>query len=350
MLSRRGARIVHGATMATMPLGDLDATIAATRRVMSGPVDTVVFTTGIGVRSWFAAAERTVSTRSCAWRWPGSRRRPRSEGRTCGPVRGPRDRLDDPERDERRGVRPARRRRRRRPAAGRAARWRTTTVRRCHAGPRTGRDHRRAHLRVAPARRASRRRSGCSRRRRPVSSTPSRSRVPTPCTTRSSWAPTPAGLIAAFDDGVVAAAVGPVTAQALRSHGVDRVLEPAACSARLDGPRRSSANWRAGPGSWISGVCWRRWQGTALIDPDGAEVELTRGESRLLTRLAARAPTVVPKVALVEHGSDEHAAEAAIARLRAKLGPLARASGPCAAAATPARCRSPPTSRRPTSS
>ncbi|MET0578847.1 MAG: uroporphyrinogen-III synthase, partial [Ilumatobacteraceae bacterium] len=57
MLTRRGARVVHGATMATQVLGDLDATIAATRAVMSAPVDTVLFTTGIGVRSWFAAAQ-----------------------------------------------------------------------------------------------------------------------------------------------------------------------------------------------------------------------------------------------------------------------------------------------------
>ena len=57
MLSRRGARVVHGPTMATTLLGDLDATIQATRLVMSAPVDMVVFTTGIGVRSWFAAAE-----------------------------------------------------------------------------------------------------------------------------------------------------------------------------------------------------------------------------------------------------------------------------------------------------
>ena len=30
----------------------------------------------------------------------------------------------------------------------------------------------------------------------------------------------------------------------------------------------------------------------------------------------------MPKAALVEHGADDHAAEAAVARLRAKLGPL----------------------------
>jgi DNA-binding response OmpR family regulator len=68
-----------------------------------------------------------------------------------------------------------------------------------------------------------------------------------------------------------------------------------------------------------------RWQGLALLADDSSENELaalTRGEARLLSILVRRAPTVVPKAALVEHGSDDHAAEAAVARLRAKLGPL----------------------------
>ena len=57
MLSRRVAQVVHGATMATSLLGDLDETLAATHRVLAEPVDTVVLTTGIGTRPWFAAAE-----------------------------------------------------------------------------------------------------------------------------------------------------------------------------------------------------------------------------------------------------------------------------------------------------
>ncbi len=57
MLTRRGARVLHGPTMSTTLLDDLDATIDATRRVLGGPVDVVVFSTGIGVRSWFGAAE-----------------------------------------------------------------------------------------------------------------------------------------------------------------------------------------------------------------------------------------------------------------------------------------------------
>lgn len=57
LLTRRGARVVHGATMATSLLGDLAATSAATERVLRGDVDVTIITTGIGIRSWFAAAE-----------------------------------------------------------------------------------------------------------------------------------------------------------------------------------------------------------------------------------------------------------------------------------------------------
>ena len=56
MLSRRGARVLHGPTMTTELLGDLDATIAATQQLLAEPVDLAILTTGIGVRSWFGAA------------------------------------------------------------------------------------------------------------------------------------------------------------------------------------------------------------------------------------------------------------------------------------------------------
>ena len=50
--------------------------------------------------------------------------------------------------------------------------------------------------------------------------------------------------------------------------------------------------------------------------------ELTASEVRLLRTLVGRAPAVLSKALLVEPGADEHAVEAAVARLRAKLGPL----------------------------
>ncbi len=131
-----------------------------------------------------------------------------------------------------------------------------------------------------------------------------------------------ARLAAALTDDVLAVAVGPVTAEALQRHGVARVVQPErarlgsmvhALVAQLDAQTRRLCH----------GGAEVRWQGTSLIDESGAETELTRGEARLLATLVDCAPQVVPKSALVDDGLDDHAAEAAVARLRGKLGPLA---------------------------
>ena len=128
-------------------------------------------------------------------------------------------------------------------------------------------------------------------------------------------------LADAFDRDVLAVAVGPVTADSLRQFGVTRVVEPE--RARLGSMIRALTGCLEERARTLTHEdTSRRWQGTALIDEAGREIELTRGEARLLAALVHRAPTVVPKAALVEHGADDHAAEAAVARLRAKLGPL----------------------------
>jgi len=57
LLRRRGADVVLGAVVCTRPFGDDGALRAATEAVLTGPPDVVVATTGIGMRSWFAAAE-----------------------------------------------------------------------------------------------------------------------------------------------------------------------------------------------------------------------------------------------------------------------------------------------------
>jgi uroporphyrinogen-III synthase len=133
-----------------------------------------------------------------------------------------------------------------------------------------------------------------------------------------------AALVAAFDADVLAVAVGPVTAEALRDRGVGRLLQPA--RARLGSMVHALVEWLEDRATVLRHGPWPvRWQGLALLAADGSETELaelTRGEARLLSILVRRAPTVVPKTSLVEHGSDDHAAEAAVARLRAKLGPL----------------------------
>lgn len=59
LLERRGAEVVRGSVLAVdagaVAEGELRAT---TERVLAEPVDVLVATTGIGVRGWFAAAER----------------------------------------------------------------------------------------------------------------------------------------------------------------------------------------------------------------------------------------------------------------------------------------------------
>jgi uroporphyrinogen-III synthase len=57
LLERRGARVLHGPTIRTLPLHDDDEWFAATRELIADPPDLVVLTTAIGVRSWLGAAE-----------------------------------------------------------------------------------------------------------------------------------------------------------------------------------------------------------------------------------------------------------------------------------------------------
>ena len=54
LLPRQGATVVHGPVMRTTPLSAADAAMRATEAALSGPIDIVVLTTGIGTRSWFA--------------------------------------------------------------------------------------------------------------------------------------------------------------------------------------------------------------------------------------------------------------------------------------------------------
>ncbi len=54
---RRGARVLHGPTMATQYLDDEAALRSATGEVLARPPDVVIATTGIGLRAWFEAAQ-----------------------------------------------------------------------------------------------------------------------------------------------------------------------------------------------------------------------------------------------------------------------------------------------------
>jgi uroporphyrinogen-III synthase len=57
LLRRRGAKVLHGPAIRTIPLADDERLAAATASVIERPPDVVVLLTGLGTRGWFAAAE-----------------------------------------------------------------------------------------------------------------------------------------------------------------------------------------------------------------------------------------------------------------------------------------------------
>lgn len=57
LLRRRGARVLHGPSMATQYLAEDEALRRATQAVLAQPPDYLVATTGIGMRAWLEAAQ-----------------------------------------------------------------------------------------------------------------------------------------------------------------------------------------------------------------------------------------------------------------------------------------------------
>jgi uroporphyrinogen-III synthase len=57
LLARRGARVVYAPAIRIVPLSDDAELVAATRTVLAEPVDLVVATTGVGFRGWLEAAD-----------------------------------------------------------------------------------------------------------------------------------------------------------------------------------------------------------------------------------------------------------------------------------------------------
>ena len=57
LLRRRGAEVLHGPSIRTLPLGPERGLRLATDEVIARPPDFVIANTGIGMRSWFAAAD-----------------------------------------------------------------------------------------------------------------------------------------------------------------------------------------------------------------------------------------------------------------------------------------------------
>src|SRR5947208_13714405 len=57
LLRRRGASVVHGPSIRTLPLGSDELLSSATEAVIAKPPDILLANTGIGIRAWFEAAD-----------------------------------------------------------------------------------------------------------------------------------------------------------------------------------------------------------------------------------------------------------------------------------------------------
>jgi len=326
MLAKRGASVLVGPVMQSVPLDDLDATIGATREIVDTSVDVVVLTTGVGTRSWMGVAELAGLDDQLITATRGA----------YVMARGPKARSAAI-------------------AAGMDVVW--------HAASETG-EEMIEHLagrgvtgqrivlqrdggldqpdRLATAMRAL----GAEvvevpvyRWKLPDDVQPAQRLIAAVAAGRVDaltftsaiavdnffeLVPDEQAVRAAFADSCLAVAVGPVTAAALRRAGVGRVAEPE--RARLGSMIQAVVNALAGRARLLDfDGCTAAWQGLALSVDGCPPATLTTGEARLLEALLAKAPAVVPKEQLVDAGSDVHAAESAVTRLRSKLGPLGAA-------------------------
>ncbi|MFL6204052.1 MAG: uroporphyrinogen-III synthase [Acidimicrobiales bacterium] len=323
MLARRGATVVHGPVMRTGLLHDAGETLDATRRALCARADVIVLSTGIGTRSWLGVAEshgldgavRAWAADALVWsRGPKARSAAIASGievhwqavtETSAEVvaelaaRGVAGKRVVVQRDGSSAPRLAE------SIAALGADTVDVPVYRWDppedAGP---------GIRLLEA--------TAARRVHAVTFTCAYA-----VDRAFDLAPDPDALRAALDGPVAAAAVGPVCARALRAHGVTTVVQPG--RARLGAMVQALVTALSARHRVLSADGPElRWQGDLLFG-DGHEAALTPTEARVLEVLVERAPGVVPKADLVEPGRDLHAAEAAVARLRTKLGPLAPA-------------------------
>lgn len=320
LLARRGATVVHGPVMRTSLLSDADETLVATQQALRG-ADVVVFTTSIGVRSWFGVAETADlddDVRALCQQAYVVARGPKARG--AAHANGIEVHWEAPHTASREILAHLRER---------GVEGQRVVVQRDGGEPLLARDLAALGADVTDV--------AVYRWTRPVDEAPavrlldaaSSQRIHAltftcahAVTAAFELATDPAALRAALDGPVTAVAVGPVTAATLRARGVTDVVEPTrprlgamvqAAVRRLTEEHRTLR---------LDDVLVQ-WQGDLLVQPDGTTSTLTPGEGRVLRELLRRAPAVVPKRNLADGGADEHAAEAAVGRLRAKLGPLA---------------------------
>ena len=130
-------------------------------------------------------------------------------------------------------------------------------------------------------------------------------------------------VVAGLNDTVIAAAVGPVAAEALVEAGVTAPLVPE--RARLGALVQTLAS-QLEQRVRVVQLAGRpvRLQGNVAV-VEGEAIRLTEREREVLDALVGAGGAVVPKRLLLREQTDEHAVEVVVGRLRRRLGPAAEA-------------------------
>ena len=331
LLERRGASVLHGATIATQYLACDDALRVATEAVIERPPDYVVATTGIGFRAWFEAAHAEglgAALREALGASRVAARGPKASGAVDVAGLGvwaspPSERLADV-----------------------VALLTTEDLRgRVVAFQHYGEPAEDAVAAIEEAG-ATVVQVPVYRYEPPEDPSSARSLLDAACTRQVdavtfTSAPAVSHLLAlaraeerhdelldAFDSReVLAACIGPVCAEAARRAGISAPVAPETgrlgllvrvLTDELQGRRR---HLRCGPRTIVV-------QGRAVV-VEGVTVLLTPGERAVLDMLARRPGAVVPKAAMVRSSgarpTSPHALEATVARLRRALGPAGAA-------------------------
>lgn len=330
LFQRRGALVVHGPAIRTLPLGAEGPLRQATEEVIAIPPQAFVANTGVGVRAWFAAAEAWgmgVALREALRNTRIYARGPKASGAVHSvglevAARAPTERLSEAVDLALTELRPGERVLLQVDGSGRSEQVSRLEA----AGAKVFLlpvylwklpEDRRPALRVAEG--------VIGGRIHAVTFTAGPA--------ISNWLAIAeeegidAKLRQALTDGrCVVGCVGPVCAEVARAHGLDS--EHLVCpEAFRIGPlvRAVESRLVAKKVSIALGPVAAVLSGTVLVLADGQELELSDVEARLLGALAARPNRVLAKSQLLSAvwGSDDgdpHTVEVAVARLRRRLG------------------------------
>jgi uroporphyrinogen-III synthase len=321
LLARRGAQTIFGPVMHTRLLTEADVTLNATERALERPADVVVFTTGIGVRSWFGVAETAMlddRLRALCADALVVARGPKARG--AAHAHGVEVQWEAPHTASSEVLAFLQ---------GRGVAGQRVVIQRDGGEPLLADQVRELGADVVDV--------AVYRWELPEDPGPAERLLDAVVAGKVHaltftcahavgaalrLAPEPERLRTALQTTVVPVAVGPVTAAALRREGIVKVVEPT--RPRLGAMVQALVHELSTHHRTLRlAALHLRWQGDLLVQDDGTTSMLTAGERRVLTELLRRAPAVVAKRALTDSGTEEHAAEVAVGRLRTKLGPLA---------------------------